>query len=78
MRSSVVRNFRYAATITASQLVTSWIRVIISLTDARETAQNQLAGEEKKKGSKVGVAKLLGCMLMFWTDMTACCRVSRS
>ncbi len=49
-RSSIVRPFRYAATVTAVQLVSSWNRVQLALTQARETAQFQLAAEEKKGG----------------------------
>lgn len=48
--SSVVRHFRYAATMTACQLVSSWIRTMQTLYDARETAQRQLDAEGKKKG----------------------------
>jgi len=50
--SSVVRSFRAAASITASQLVTSWIRAVLSLTEARDTAQRQMEVEMRKK-SKV-------------------------
>lgn len=51
--SSVVRSFRFTATLTAQQVVTSLIRAMLSLGEARETAQRQMAAEEKKKGSKV-------------------------
>jgi hypothetical protein len=54
--SSVVRPFRLAATVAAAQLVTSWIHVMKTLMDARDTAQRQLMAEEKK--SKVGAALL--------------------
>jgi hypothetical protein len=39
--------------VTACQLVTSLIRVILALTEARETAVRQKEAEEKKKGGKV-------------------------
>lgn len=49
---SVVRHFRYVATMTACQLVSSWIRTMQTLNDARETAQRQLDAESKKKSNK--------------------------
>ena len=51
--SSVVRSFRLAGSLAAHQVVTSLIRARLSLADARDTAQRQLAAEEKKKASKV-------------------------
>ena len=53
-RSSVVRSFRLADSLAAHQVVTSLIRARLSLAEARDTAQRQLAAEEKKKASKVG------------------------
>lgn len=53
LNTSTIRNFRQVATLTASQLVTSIIHVMLTLTEARETAARQLAAEEKKKGGKV-------------------------
>ena len=50
--SSVVRQFRYASTLTAVQLVTSWLHVMGVLSEARDTAGRQQAAE-KKKGNKV-------------------------
>ncbi len=52
-RSSVVRVFRAAATLTTGVLVTSWIRAHLSLAEARDTAQRQLDAEMRKKGAKV-------------------------
>lgn len=52
-RSSVVREFRRVAALTAVQLVTSFIHVTRILTEGRATAERQLAVEEKKKGGKV-------------------------
>lgn len=52
-RSATVRSFRLVATIAAMQLVTSLIRVISTLMDARDTAQRQLEAEQKRKGNKV-------------------------
>uniref|UniRef100_A0A383WKN0 SCD domain-containing protein n=1 Tax=Tetradesmus obliquus TaxID=3088 RepID=A0A383WKN0_TETOB len=46
---STVRSFRHAATLTASQLVSSWIAVSAGLTKSRELAKFQLDAEEKKK-----------------------------
>lgn len=48
-----MRSFRLVATTAAMQLVTSMIRVISTLTDARDTAQRQLEAEQKRKGNKV-------------------------
>lgn len=59
-RSSVVREFRYVATLTGAQLVTSWVAVQLALGEARDTAERQLAAEERKKGGKVG---RVGCGL---------------
>ena len=52
-RSSVVRSFRYVATLTAQQIVTSLVGACQLLGEARETAQRQLTAEKAKKGSKV-------------------------
>ncbi len=51
--SSVVRSFRYVATLTAQQIVTSLVNANLLLGEARETAQRQLSAETAKKGSKV-------------------------
>ena len=48
----MVRQFRYASTLTAVQLVTSWLHVMGVLSEARDTAERQQAAE-KKKGNKV-------------------------
>jgi len=45
-----VRPFRLAGTITAAQVVSSFVAVGVSLAEARETAQYQLEQEERKKG----------------------------
>ena len=50
----MIREFRATATLTAAQLVTSWIQVSLTLVEARDTAERQLAAEERKKGGKVG------------------------
>jgi hypothetical protein len=55
MRSSVVRSFRYVATLTAQQIVTSLVAAQLLLGEARETAQRQLDAEKSKKGSKAGL-----------------------
>jgi hypothetical protein len=52
----VVRPFRHAATLTAAQLVSSWIAASKGLAESRNLAQAQLEAEEKKKG-KVGFCK---------------------
>lgn len=49
----MVRSFRLAGSLAAHQVVASLIRARLSLADARDTAQRQLAAEEKKKASKV-------------------------
>ena len=51
--SSVVRSFRYVATMTAGQVITSLISATLTLAAARETAQRQMAAEERKKPAKV-------------------------
>jgi hypothetical protein len=50
----VVRPFRHAATLTAAQLVSSWIAVSKGLAESRNLTQAQLDAEERKKG-KVNV-----------------------
>lgn len=55
----MVRSFRSVAALTAGQLVTSWIRASISLSEARDTAQRQLDAEERKKGGKVSAPLLV-------------------
>ncbi|EFN51942.1 hypothetical protein CHLNCDRAFT_139605, partial [Chlorella variabilis] len=50
LNTSVVREFRCVATLTAAQLVTSWIHVSLALGEARDTAERQLAAEQRKKG----------------------------
>jgi cohesin complex subunit SA-1/2 len=52
-RSSVARSFRLAATLAAHQAVAGLIRAQLCLGEARDTAQRQLAAEERKKPSKV-------------------------
>ena len=62
---SVVRSFRYVATITAGQAITSLIGATLTLATARETAQRQMAAEEKKKPGKAsdeGPAGAHACM----------------
>ena len=54
--SSVVRNFRALATLTAGQLVSSWVRAMVTLTEARDTAQRQLDAEQRKTGKQVRMA----------------------
>lgn len=68
--SSVVRHFRYAATMTACQLVSSWIRTMQTLNEARDTAQRQLDAESKKKSNKVGSAGAL-CTWRFAAHLLA-------
>lgn len=53
--SSVVRPFRHAATLTAAQLVSSWIAVSKGLAESRNLTQAQLDAEERKKGKVSGV-----------------------
>ena len=55
MYSSVVRSFRFTATLTAQQVVTSIIRAMVLLSEERDTAERQMKAEENKKGSKVHV-----------------------
>ncbi|GAB4819997.1 hypothetical protein N2152v2_007043 [Parachlorella kessleri] len=54
LNTSVVRDFRRVATLTACQLVTSFIHVTRVLAEGRATAERQLAVEEKKRGGKGG------------------------
>lgn len=50
IHSSVVRNFRAAATTAAMQLMTAMVRVINLLSDETDTSQRQLDIETKRKG----------------------------
>jgi hypothetical protein len=61
----VVRSFRHAATLTAAQLVSTWITVSEGLAHSRDLAKAQLDAEERKKGGKVGVG-WLGLMGEAW------------
>ena len=67
MCRSVVRSFRFIATATAGQVITSLIRATLTLSAARETAQRQMAAEERKKSSKVCKPRQL-CL-----TVSACC-----
>ena len=74
VRSSVVRSFRYVATLTAQQVVTSLVAAQLLLGEARETAQRQLDAEKSKKGSKAGLQahdhsldSLDGCKKQAWS-----------
>ena len=66
----MVRSFRYVATLTAQQIVTSLVSACQLLGEARETAQRQLTAEKAKKGSKVScsaesaVTTPAGCTLL--------------
>ena len=46
----MVRSFRFTATLTAMQLATSLVRVVLALGEAAQTATRQLDAEAKKKG----------------------------
>jgi cohesin complex subunit SA-1/2 len=59
LNTSVVRELRKVATITAAQVATSLLHVVVTLQDARDTAAGQAAAEEAKKGSGKG-AKAAG------------------
>lgn len=48
--SSVVRSFRFTATLTAMQLATSLVRAVLALGEAAQTATRQRDAESKKKG----------------------------
>jgi hypothetical protein len=67
-----VRNFRFAGTVTATQVATSLVRMVLALGGARETAAHQLATEDKRKASKachgaqaaaLALAPYVGCEL---------------
>ncbi|PSC70800.1 sister-chromatid cohesion 3 [Micractinium conductrix] len=58
LNTSVIREFRAIATLTAAQLVTSWTHVSLALGEARDTAQRQLAAEERRKGGKAGADRV--------------------
>lgn len=66
-----MRPFRYSGTVTASQVVSSFVSVGAGLAEARETAQMQLEAEEKKKGKvrRAGLrcAASLACCLVLQT-----------
>jgi len=65
--SSVVRSFRHAATLTAAQLLSSWITISSGLIAARETTQYQLDVEMKKK-KKVGPGQQASTDHTGWGD----------
>ena len=50
----MVRSFRFTATLTAMQLATSLVRVVLALGEAAQTATRQLDAESKKKGKVRG------------------------
>ena len=50
----MVRSFRFTATLTAMQLATSLVRVVLALGEAAQTATRQLDAESKKKGKVSG------------------------
>lgn len=50
----MVRSFRFTATLTAMQLATSLVRVVLALGEAAQTATRQLDVESKKKGKVRG------------------------
>lgn len=54
LNTSVVRELRKVATITAAQVATSLLHVVVTLQDARDTAAGQAAAEEAKKASGKG------------------------
>jgi hypothetical protein len=73
-----VRNFRHAATLTASQLISTWIGITTALTEARETADFQLRAEEKKK--EAGKVRAFGRVLLNVCGVVSlgrCCFVGR-
>lgn len=48
MCRSTIRTCRFTATVTALQLVSTFVRVATRLREARETTQRQMAAEESK------------------------------
>eukprot|EP00879_Flechtneria_rotunda_P009665 GHRR01010112.1.p1 GENE.GHRR01010112.1~~GHRR01010112.1.p1 ORF type:complete len:1314 (+),score=643.17 GHRR01010112.1:935-4876(+) len=52
---SIVRSFRHAATLTAAQLISTWVTISEGLTESRDLAKLQLDAEQKKnkKGSNI-------------------------
>jgi cohesin complex subunit SA-1/2 len=57
LAQSAVRPFRQVATLTAVQLVSSYIHVAAQLGEAAETAERQAAAEGRRKGGGVAGAK---------------------
>ena len=55
-----MRPFRYAGTLTAAQVVSSFVAVGAGLAEARETAQFQLEQEEKRRGGAGGAGGRAG------------------
>ena len=45
-----IKEFRYAATLASLQMVSSCVRIVLMVIDARDTAQRQLDAEKKKGG----------------------------
>ena len=64
--SSVVRNFRALATLTAGQLVTSWVRAMITLTEATDIAQRQLDAEQRKATKGVRFRRTCHACYIAW------------
>jgi cohesin complex subunit SA-1/2 len=54
LNTSVVRELRKVATITAAQVATSLLHVVVTLQEARDTAAGQAKAEETKKASGKG------------------------
>lgn len=56
LSTSVVRELRKVATITATQIATSLLHVIVTLGESRDTAAGQATAEEAKKAGRGGKA----------------------
>lgn len=51
LATSVLFEVRHMATVTACQLVTSWLRIVVALNEASDTAQRQEEAERCKRGA---------------------------
>ena len=60
-RSSEMRCFRYVGTLTACHVATSLVRVMLTLSEERETAHRQDAAEARKKGAKASLVLCTSC-----------------
>ena len=73
--SSEMRCFRYVGTLTACHVATSLVRVMLTLSEERETARCQDAAEARKKGGKASIRSLCtSCLDPPLSPFLPCCQ----